>query len=110
MNNFSNLPSWAKPNQPKKPSIQELVDERKRLTEITKIRQLQMKDKELYKKQYAYIEQERQQRLKAVKRIGVGVTNVIKTGLQKVSEFDKSRLNAEPIIKDLPFKKKSVYD
>ena len=108
MEDLNQIPSFLQPNRPKQLSLDELRNERKRLEEIQRIAKLKMTQAELYKKQEAAYAQERQQRIQALKTLGSGVVNVVKGGLQKVSEVDKSRVNARPVI-PTPGQRKSIY-
>lgn len=98
---LNNIPSFLQPNRPKQLTLEELRNERKRLEEIQRINKLKMNQQSIY-------EAERAQRIQNLKTVGGGIVNVFKGGMQKVSAFDKSRINAKPII-PTPGKKKSIY-
>ena len=110
MNDFLDLPSWAKPNAPKRMSLQELQEERRRLEEISRINKLKLQSKEVARKEQAIYDLERKQKIDALKKAGGQVINVFRAGGQKLSAFEKSRMNAKPIIPDLPKRKRSIYD
>lgn len=109
---LNNIPSFLQPNRPKQLTLDELRNERKRLEEIQRINKLKMQAKKDYQNQQIVYSQERQQKIQDLKRVGGGVVNVFKGGMQKISEFDKSRANAKPLINKprIPGQRKSIYD
>jgi len=107
--NLNTLPSFLQPNRPKQLTFEELRNERKRLEEIQRIAKLKMVQAETYKKQEQAYALERQQKIQALKQVGGGVVNVFKSSLEKVSEFDKSRMNAKPLIEKPQFPRKGIY-
>lgn len=107
--NLNNLPIFLQPNRPKQLSLDELRNERKRLEEIQRIAKLKMVQAETYKKQEQAYALERQQKINALKKVGGGVVNVFKGGLEKVNEFDKSRMGAKPLINVPQFPRKGIY-
>lgn len=109
MNDFLDLPNWAKPNQPKRMSLQELQEERKRLVEITRINKLKLQQSKQLEQNKANYDLERKQKIEALKKVGGGIANVFKAGGQKISAFEQSRLKAKPIIPNLPKQNKSIY-
>lgn len=106
---LNNIPNFLQPNRPKQLSFEELRNERKRLEEIQRINKLKMNQAELYKKQEAAYALERQQKIDALKKVGGGVVNVFKGGLEKVNEFDKSKMGAKPLINVPQFPRKGIY-
>jgi hypothetical protein len=109
---LNQVPSFLQPNRPKQLTLEELRNERKRLEEIQRINKLKMNQAESYKQQQAVYNQERAQKIQNLKTVGGGIVNVFKGGMQKVSEFDKSRMNAKPLINkpSIPGRRKSIYD
>ena len=112
MEQLNEVPSFLQPNRPKQLTLEELQNERRRLVEIQRINKLKMQQAEAYKNQQANYAQERRQRIENLKKVGGGAINVVKSGMQKISEFDKSRMNAKPLISkpNIPGRKKSIYD
>jgi len=108
---LNNIPGFLQPNRSKQLTLDELRNERKRLEEIQRINKLKMQQADTNKRQQSIYSAERAQRIQDLKTIGHGAVNVLKGGLQKVSEFDKSRANAKPIIPQpvFPLKNKSIY-
>ena len=112
---LNTLPSFLQPNRPKQLTLDELRNERKRLEEIQRINKLKMNAKANYQAQQSGYDAERAQRIQNLKTVGGGIANVFKGGMQKISEFDKSRMNAKPLINkpklpNIPGRRKSIYD
>ncbi|HNV61748.1 MAG TPA: hypothetical protein PKN54_02275 [Candidatus Cloacimonas acidaminovorans] len=103
------FPGLMQPNKPKRLTLQELQEERKRLTEITKIQQLRAKQRESDLKVKAIYDKERQERINALNNVGGEAIKIVKASHSKISDFKKSRIRGKPLIQS-PFKKKSIYD
>lgn len=103
------VPSWMQPGKPRRLTLQELQEERKRLEEVNKINRLNAERNKLLIAQKNTYFRERQAKIQAVKQVGSGVVSVFKGAVRKVGEFDDFRAKAKPFIVS-PFKKKSIYD
>lgn len=108
-NNMFDVPDFGLPKKKSK-TLEELRNERQRLVELDRIRKLKLRQQEYDLKANKQLDFERQQKIAALKQIGGGIMNVVKAGHNKISAFEKSRLNAKPIIPSIPKKRKSIYD
>lgn len=109
MDELNNVPSFLQPSKPKRLTLDQLQEERKRLTEINRINRLNAERNKLLQQEQEKYARERQQRIDAAKKVGAGVVNVFKGGLEKVNEFDKSRMGAKPLINVPQFPRKGIY-
>lgn len=89
MDELNNVPSFLQPSKPKRLTLDQLQEERKRLTEINRINRLNAERNKLLQQEQEKYSRERQQRIDALKKVGAGVVNVFKGGLEKVSEFPR---------------------
>ena len=108
MEDLNQIPSFLQPNRPKQLSLDELIAERKRLTEVNRINRLNQERNKMLITQKNVEFNERQARIDGLKQVGRGISSVLGAGLQKVSEFDKSKVNARPVIPTLG-QRKSIY-
>jgi hypothetical protein len=109
MEDLNQVPSFLQPNRPKKLSLDELIAERKRLTEVNRINRLNQERNKLLIAQKNVEFRGRQARVEEVKQVGRSISSIFGAGLKKVSEFDQSRANAKPLIGQVG-KRKSIYD
>lgn len=109
MEELNNVPSFLQPSKPKRLTLDQLQEERKRLTEINRINRLNAERNKLLQQEQEKYAKERQQRVEAAKKVGIRVVNVFKGGLEKISELDKSRTNAKPLINVPQFPRKGIY-
>ena len=86
--------------------LRKLRARNKQLKELQKMKRYENQLRKMNKLENRANQVEWERRKLLAKKAGSGVMNFIKASRKKIGDFEKSRMNADPIIG----KKKSVYD